>query len=181
MKTPMPLHDNVEIRVAVPADLSFLIHLHRKNSELLGFIPRAGMLEHIEYEHVLLAMVNGQHAAYIIHGAAYECMKIFQACVEYDARRMYVGMTLVEHCLWRARFECCDAVSLRIRDSHPARIFWGACGFSIDGVYAGGAKRQQRLMQLSINLHQWKPIFLLEDYLADVVDQALPAPKSTWR
>lgn len=161
---PTPLHDDVTIRRATTRDLTYIVDLHSKNSEQLGFIPKAGMEEHIMLDHVLLALLNGSPAAYVLHGVPRTSTRIFQAAVQYDVRRMYIGLTLVETLAWMLRPMHVESITASVRDSHPAQVFWGAAGFLPAHLSPGGLKRGKQIIRYVLPLATWKPIVLLEAY-----------------
>jgi hypothetical protein len=134
------------VRVGRPRDLSFLLHLHRKNDEALGFIPRQGMLSRLEDGEVKIALENGEHAGYLLFAKSYSehpyVRPIFQACVDFDLRRRDLGLELVRSFEADARRDGIACVRLWCRASLPSNAFWSAAGFTLCGQREGGKKRK---------------------------------------
>lgn len=134
------------MRAAVSSDLSYLVHLSRANSESLGFIPRTGMSSHLDRGHVSIACENGDPAGYLLSGGAYAhapfVRPIYQACIDYDARRRHLGLQLVTHFEHAALLDRISVVRLWCRESLPSNEFWRAAGYSLCGKREGGKKRK---------------------------------------
>ena len=126
------------IRQAAPADLAYVVALQKRNHEALGFIPRAALAEKIDRGQILLARENGDPAGFLHHGSlAVPEVRIFQAAVQYDARRRHHGLALVADFVARAREAGARAASLRCLDVLDANDFWTAAGFERLGTEAG--------------------------------------------
>ena len=123
---------------ATPADLAYVVALQKRNHEALGFIPRAALAEKVDLGRIWLATENGEPAGYLHHGSlARPEVRIFQAAVQYDARRRHVGLSLVADLLARARSAGAGGVSLRCLDFLDANDFWTAAGFTLLGTEPG--------------------------------------------
>ena len=82
--------------VATPADLAYVVELQKRNGEAVGFIPRAALSEKIDRGQIHLTTENGEPAGYLHHGSlAVPEVRIFQAAVQYDARRRHHGLALL--------------------------------------------------------------------------------------
>ena len=136
----MPIHRLADegIVCATPADLAYVVSLQKQNSEALGFLPRVALAEKIDLGHIWLARENGEPAGYLHHGSlkAPE-VRIFQAAIQYDARRRQHGMSLVTNLLNRATRSGASGVSLRCLDFLDANDFWTAAGFKLIGREQG--------------------------------------------
>src|SRR3954465_15188873 len=111
--TPMP--SPAAVRAATPADLAYVVKLQKAYGDALGFIPRAALAYKIERSRVHLALENGESAGYLHHGsmAASPEVRVFQAAIQYDARRRHLGLALVDDLVSRATQAGARAVSLR--------------------------------------------------------------------
>lgn len=126
------------IVVAAPSDLSYVVDLQKRNPEALGFIPRAALMEKIERSQIHLAIENGQPAGFLHHGSLkVPEVRIFQAAIQYDARRRKLGLALVQDVIDRAVAAGAGAVSLRCLDFLDANDFWTAAGFEQVGTEVG--------------------------------------------
>jgi hypothetical protein len=117
---------------ATAADLSYVVGLQKQNHAALGFIPRVALAEKIALGRIWLARENDEPAGYLHHGslAAAE-VRIFQAAIQFDARRRHHGLALVASLVHRAQASGARAVSLRCLDFLDANDFWTAAGFSL--------------------------------------------------
>src|SRR5215218_3775502 len=102
--SPARLDPVDRILPATPADLAYVVALQKRNGEALGFIPRAALSEKIDLGRIWLATENGDPAGYLHHGSlAVPEVRIFQAAIQYDARRRHHGLALVANLMSRAR------------------------------------------------------------------------------
>jgi hypothetical protein len=117
---------------AAPADLAYVVHLQKKHHHALGFIPRVALQQKIDLGRIWLATENGEPAGFLHHGSlAGEEVRIFQAAVQYDARRRHLGLALVRHLLHRSAAAGARGVSLRCLSSLEANDFWRVAGFNL--------------------------------------------------
>src|SRR4051812_21215083 len=120
------------VRAATASDLAYVVKLQKAHGDALGFIPRAALAYKIERCRVHLALENGEPAGYLHHGSmASEEVRIFQAAIQYDARRRHLGLALVDDLLRRASGAGAQAVSLRCLSQLEANDFWRAAGFRL--------------------------------------------------
>ena len=132
----MPTQDRI-VR-ATAADLTYVVDLQKRNHEALGFIPRVALLEKIELAQVHLATENDWPAGFLHHGSlARPEVRIFQAAIQYDARRRHHGLALVRDLIDRAEAAGSRGVSLRCLDFLDANDFWTAAGFELIGTEPG--------------------------------------------
>ena len=117
---------------ATPGDLAYVVHLQKKHHHALGFIPRVALQQKIDLGRIWLASENGEPAGFLHHGSlAGDEVRIFQAAVQYDARRRHLGLALVRHLLHRAAAAGARGVSLRCLSSLEANDFWRVAGFNL--------------------------------------------------
>src|SRR3954452_11940830 len=117
---------------AAPADLPYVVHLQKRHADALGFLPRAALAEKIERGQVWLSLENGEPAGFLHHGSlAVPEVRIFQAAVQYDARRRHLGLSLVQRVVDRAAAAGARGISLRCLSFLDANAFWEAAGFAL--------------------------------------------------
>jgi N-acetylglutamate synthase-like GNAT family acetyltransferase len=138
-REPLSLsYDPAEVRAATRADLAYVVALQKRNHEALGFIPRAALAEKIDRGQILLASDNGDPAGFLHHGSlAVPEVRIFQAAIQYDARRRHHGLALVHAMVRRATDAGAKGLSLRCLDVLDANDFWAAAGFARIGTEPG--------------------------------------------
>lgn len=118
------------VALARSQDLAYVVHLQKKFGQAIGFLPRAALSEKIELQRIWIARENGQPAGYLHHGTlATPEVRIFQAAIQYDARRRRLAAGLVEHFVCRAQAAGAYGVSLRCLAHLDANEFWEAVGF----------------------------------------------------
>jgi N-acetylglutamate synthase-like GNAT family acetyltransferase len=138
---PRPAAAGEGIVRAAPADLPYIVHLQKRHADALGFLPRAALAEKIERGQVWLSLENGEPAGFLHHGSlAVPEVRIFQAAVQYDARRRHLGLALVRDLAARAAAVGARGLSLRCLSFLDANDFWRAAGFALLDTEPG-AKR----------------------------------------
>lgn len=133
----------LDVRYAVDSDLSFIDHLQKLNAEELSFYPKAVFEREIKTQRILLALVNGQHAGYLYHGAVAldQPIKIHQACIEYDLRGNWYGAGLCKILEDTANISGAKSITLRCGSDIAANAFWRNMGFECVAITAGGIRR----------------------------------------
>jgi N-acetylglutamate synthase-like GNAT family acetyltransferase len=122
-----------ELRVATLADHPYVRQLQKRHAGELGFIPDQGTLIYIERGRVLLALENGEPAGMILgHEHLQWCIAmrpIFQAAIQYDARRRHHGLALVARAEADAREAGQLATQACCREGLEANAFWKIAGY----------------------------------------------------
>jgi N-acetylglutamate synthase-like GNAT family acetyltransferase len=137
-RDPLSLDAIEDVRAATAADLAYVLALQKRNHEALGFIPRAALAEKIDRGQILLARENGDPAGFLHHGSlAVPEVRIFQAAIQYDARRRHHGLALIDTMVRRAADAGAKGLSLRCLDFLDANDFWSAAGFELLGSEPG--------------------------------------------
>ena len=123
------------------ADLRYIEHLAKSNYEAIGFIPRPRLEEYAARGQIVMAAENDEPAGFLVFGAGWPALRIYQACIQYDARRREHGAALVDRVIAEAQRRGCYLISLWCADDLPANEFWQAVGFHKVGERRGGDKR----------------------------------------
>jgi hypothetical protein len=136
--------DNVTIRPATPADLTYVDHLQRRNAEELAFYPLSVLEREMGPQRVVLAEVNGEPAGYLYHGSlSSPTLRIHQACIQYDLRGYLYGAALVRWLADVGTAAGSQEIALRCGSDIAANGFWQAMGFECIAVTQGGARRMR--------------------------------------
>lgn len=143
-----------ELALATPADVSYLAHLSRKHADALGWIPTAALASYADRGRVTVARVNRQHAGYLLHSPLADRCRIFQACIQYDARRRQHGEDLVADLVARAAVAGSRIVTLHCRDGLDSNAFWSACGFELAELNLGGKARGKIINHWQLDVGQ---------------------------
>lgn len=129
--------------------LNYILDLAKKHTDSIGFIPRGSIERYLLAGQIILAFENDEPCGFLIHNNGYPRLKIYQACVQYDAQRRTNGLQMVGQLIAIASRRGCDAISLWCADDLPANQFWEAAGFQKTKMKQGGARRG-RLINLWI-------------------------------
>lgn len=122
-------------------DLRYVEHLARSNYAAIGFIPRPRLEEYAARGQILMAEENDEAAGFLVFGAGWPALKVYQACIQYDARRREHGADLVARLVAEAQRRGCHVISLWCADDLPANEFWRAVGFKQVAQRQGGLHR----------------------------------------
>ena len=143
-----------------PDMISYVDKLQRANSDSLSFYPLRAFEREVESAkgRIFLGLLNNQPCGYIYIGTTGKTIqRMFQVCIEYDARRSAYGAQLVvavedyalEHGSSRIVFGCGFDLD--------ANNFWQAMGYKcVDSVQ--GAIRRNRQINIWVKSLQ-EPLF----------------------
>jgi N-acetylglutamate synthase-like GNAT family acetyltransferase len=155
------------VTTATAAELSFLIHLQKRFSNQLGFLPRGALVEYIDAGRAKLVTENDQPAGYIITRArlrsAKWCRPVTQAAICYDAQRRHLGLALLAQEAAEARRDRMEALQAWVAEDIDAMHFFGAAGFTAVAARDPKNARGRRLILLRKSLTPkphadfWKP------------------------
>ncbi|QOV90906.1 GNAT family N-acetyltransferase [Humisphaera borealis] len=142
---------SLTILPATLGDLPYIVALAKRETDTIGFLPRAAYAEYITAsparKGVLLARLNGDPCGFMVWRIAADntpapaSAKIIQTCIQYDARRRSRGVALVGELLYRVGLLGVERVSLWCADDLEANAFWESCGFQFRGQRDGGTRR----------------------------------------
>jgi len=140
----------MSIHLATDRDFPYILDLSKRHAEELGFIPRAAMLSYLERGRMTVTRENGDDAGYFLTSRIDQRqVRIFQACVQLDARGLNHGLALLSDLITRAALNGTHFLSLHCRDGLESNGFWSACGFKSGGIFPGGKARGKII-------HQWE-------------------------
>jgi hypothetical protein len=127
--------------------LPYLDKLQRDNADDLAFYPLSTLEKALEDGHVITCEDNGEAAGYLWFGAVrggYD-VTIYQAAVDYSARRRHLGWGMVAKLVQLATAGGATGIRLKCASSAESNEFWQAAGFHCTRVTAGGIKRGRDL------------------------------------
>jgi ribosomal protein S18 acetylase RimI-like enzyme len=78
---------------------------------------------------------------FMVWGAGWPVLRVYQVCIQYDAQRREHGMRLIRRLISKADVEGYEAISCYVADDIQANDFWQAAGFRKIGQREGGRKR----------------------------------------
>ena len=133
----------MRIRLAELKDLTYIDHLQRKNSDVLGFMRKATFEREIPRFRIMLAEIDKEPVGYLYHGSEQTVCKIHQACIEYDLRGQTYGSALVNTLLGHLEAFGVYTVLLNCGSEIQANKFWQTMGFYCQIIAPGGYKRSR--------------------------------------
>ena len=137
----------------VNSTLDFIVGLHKRNSASLGFIPKPTMKKFVENGQVFLKNEGGLYAGYFIVGSTNKTnLKIYQACIEEDLRKLTHGKKLFKEVIEYGLKYNCNSIILRCRENLKSNRFWKAMG--CDFLYLD--KRQTQRTKKGVNVWEYK-------------------------
>lgn len=138
---------NNSLLIPTVNDLKYIDHLQRKNAEDLAFYPFVALEKALNTQHIIACQENDEIAGYLWFGAVREGydLIIFQACVDYSARRRLLGYAMVNHLLELGKVGKCNGIRLKCASSSESNEFWKSIGFYCTEVTPGGIKRKRDL------------------------------------
>ena len=125
--------------------LTYIDHLQKQNADDLAFYPLTTLAKAVEDRMVITCEDNGDTAGYIWHGpirSGYDTV-IYQACVDYDSRRTYLGWGMVVDLIDMCKVGLATGIRLRTASSSDSNLFWKGIGFYCTKVSPGGVKRNR--------------------------------------
>ena len=141
--------------------LKYVDHLQKQNADDLAFYPLTTLEKAIEERRLLSCEDNGECAGYLWHGPARvgRDVVIYQACVDYESRRRYLGYGMVSELLELAKASGSLGVRLRTASSSESNEFWEGIGFYCTNVSKGGIKRGREINHWRTDVQ--KPLFVV--------------------
>lgn len=134
---------HMAITVSSPQDLKYIVSLSKVHAEELGFLTRSAMEHYLLTHRVRMARENGEPCGYFLTSSVKHTTRIFQACVQIDARGLHHAQSLLGDLLSRAAAGGAVKLSLHCRDGLESNGFWSSCGFRLATVAPGGAARRK--------------------------------------
>jgi ribosomal protein S18 acetylase RimI-like enzyme len=121
--------------------LPYVRDLMEKNYEAVGFIPLPRLEDYAQRGQILVQHENDEPCGYLAFGNGWPVLKVYQCCIQVDARRAAQATILVNKLIDIARKRNCIAISLWCADDLESNGFWQAMGFHFGGTRDNGNRR----------------------------------------
>jgi len=121
--------------------IAYAVDLARKSCEAIGFIPVPRLEQYHQRGQILYERENDALCGYLCFGTGWPALRIYQAVIQYDARRREHGFALVARVIAIAQKRGCHAISLWCAQDLDANAFWQAAGFRCIAKRVGGVRR----------------------------------------
>lgn len=125
--------------------LDYVVKLGRKDFEAIGFLPKPRLEAYHASGQIYVQHENDELCGFLVFGSGWPVLCIYQACIQYDARRREHGASLVARLEANATERGYAAVSLWCAEELEANAFWKGCGFSHIDTKPGGVRRGRLL------------------------------------
>jgi len=110
--------------------LDYVVNLHKKNTDYLGFIPKPYLSKLVDDGQVYIQNDGGLSVGFCIIGSSkYSTLKIYQHCIEKDLRKLTFGKNLFDKIKNEAKQKNYNFIHLRCRENLEANKFWKALDF----------------------------------------------------
>lgn len=140
--------------------VSYIDHLQRTNADDLAFYPLSTLEKALDAGQVITCEDNDEVAGYLWFGSirpGYD-VTIYQACVDYSARRRALGHSMVRRLMDLGRAGGANGIRLKCASSADSNTFWQAIGFYCTNVSRGGIKRGRMINHYRTDL---TPVLIL--------------------
>ena len=127
--------------------VAYIDKLQRANADDLAFYPLTTLEKALNERHIISCEENGEPAGYLWFGALNQGgdVIIYQACVDYDARRQHLGFGMLAELSALARTAGCVGIRLKCASRAESNRFWQMAGFYCTRISNGGIKRARML------------------------------------
>jgi hypothetical protein len=133
--------------------LKYVESLMRKNYEAVGFLPMSVAERYLTANQLWLQYENNEPCGYLIFGNGHPTCRVFQCCIQTDARRQHGATQLINALIQKTELEGYSAISLRCADDLESNKFWEAIGFVFVGQSQGGKARGRKINHWLLRLH----------------------------
>lgn len=121
--------------------LRYVTDLMAKNYEAVGFLPAPRIEQYARAGQLWLQQENDEPCGYLIFGRGWPTLRVYQTCIQVDARNLDHATALVGRLIQTAEREGYEAISLHCADDLEANAFWAAMGFQFGGTRDNGNRR----------------------------------------
>ena len=110
--------------------LDYIVELHKKNTDYLGFIPKPYLSKLVDDGQVFVQKDGGLASGFCIVGNGKKStIKIYQHCIEQELRKLKFGKKLFKEVEYFAGKKGYNFIHLRCRENLEANKFWYALEF----------------------------------------------------
>lgn len=135
----------------------YWLHLSRLHSDELGFLPAPAVAQLIDRGRLLLELENNEPCGFLLHGPARRVLRVYQTCIQVDARRIHHALHLVADLRARALAGGSRAIVLHCAEDLDANAFWRAAGFTLVGKRRKSTTRERDQLKWMLPLCDTPP------------------------
>jgi ribosomal protein S18 acetylase RimI-like enzyme len=156
--------------------LSYIDYLQRQNALDLAFYPLTVFEKALEERRMISCTDNDEMAGYILHGPVRPGKDtiIYQACVDYDSRRRYLGWDMVKDLIQLCNSGYATGIRLKCASTSESNEFWRMIGFYCTKISEGGVRRSRDINHWRADIQT--PLFTMPD----IIPSTKPMSSSTY-
>jgi len=141
------------IRTATPSDLKYLVHLQKRWSNDVGFLPRQALLDYLERRGALIITQNAEPCGYLLFRPSKRgIVRIPQVAIDPELLRSTAGTCLLSKLKHAATANGCFALRALSRTDTLAHLFFPAIGFTATAVLPAPSKRHMPVIEWTHSL-----------------------------
>lgn len=122
----------------------YWLDLARKHTDELGFLPAPSVGRLIDAGRLILELENDEPCGFLLHGPPGRVLRVYQTCVQVDARRISHALAMVAALRTRAVDGGSRAIVLHCAADLDANAFWSAAGFERVGTRVKSTRRDRQ-------------------------------------
>ena len=115
----------------------------KQNYEAVGFLPMPVVEKYLAANQLWFQYENNEPCGYLIFGNGYPVCKVYQCCIQTDARRQNAASLLIRALIDRCNHHGFSSISLWCAEDLESNMFWQSMGFLKNGTRQGGKHRQR--------------------------------------
>lgn len=151
------------------AALAFVLHGHRKDSDALGFIPRAAIERYADLNWISFGHLNDELCSFCVFGIHKLGLKIYQIWTVPDCRRLAAAAAVLSHVHAVASAAGKKESSAWVAEDLLARYFWEEMGYQLAGLRSGGNARGRIHLHFKKSLVPSSPLSASESKLLQLI------------
>lgn len=124
--------------------INYVVGLSRKHFDEIGFVPRPRLEQYHDRGQLWIANEGKDPCGFLVWGNGWPVLRVYQACIQYDAQRRLHGAALVGRLINKAEAEGYEQISCWVANDIPANDFWKTMGFHMMATRYGGKKRRRQ-------------------------------------
>lgn len=128
-------------------DVGYVVSLSKRHADEIGFIPKPKLEQYAQNGQIWMQHENDEACGFLVWGNGWPILRVYQVCIQYDARRRENGFSLIRRLIKMADNLGYQAISCWVASDIEANSFWRACGFTAMGTKAGGKRRGRVLIR----------------------------------
>ena len=113
--------------------IDYVVALSKRHYEEIGFLPKPRLEDYERRGQLWTESEGGELCGFLVWGAGWPILRVYQVCIQYDAQRREHGYRLVRRLIEKADCEGYEAISCYVADDIEANGFWKSCGFQLIG------------------------------------------------